>query len=60
MTFKIEQKKIRKCVYLQTWSPNYLGGLKIIFQNIDFWEKSFYYSIFYSQKGSFDNVDTHF
>ena len=37
-----------------------LSGLKIIFQNKDFWEKSFYYSSFYSQKGSFDPVDTHF
>ena len=35
-------------------------GLKIIFQNKDFWEKSFYYSSFYSQKGSFDPMDTHF
>ena len=29
-------------------------GQKIIFQNIDFWEKSFYYSSFYTKKLPYD------
>ena len=35
-------------------------GLKFIFQNIDFWKKSFYYSSFYTKKISFDPVLAHF
>ena len=35
-------------------------GLKFIFQNIDFWEKSFYYSSFYTKKLSFDPLLAHF
>ena len=35
-------------------------GLKFIFQNIDFWEKSSYYSSFYMKKLSFDPDLAHF
>ena len=35
-------------------------GLKFIFQNNDFWEKSFYYSSFYTYKLSFDPILTYF
>ena len=35
-------------------------GLKFIFQNNHFWEKSFYYSSFYTKKLSFDPALPHF
>ena len=35
-------------------------GLKFIFQNNDFWEKTFYYSSFYTKKLSFDPALPHF
>ena len=35
-------------------------GQKIIFQNTDFWEKSFYYSSFYTKKLSFGHWGTMF